>query len=478
MPKKQISVLLFVALLLQMFTAAAFATEGAVEDELIIRDEVIVTDDDTDEDVDPEQGWLEDDGTHDRWIGLETGITSLFSDYRPRQMGGETIRRGIDVSQWNEEIDWTKVATSGVEFAIIRVAVRGYGEAGRLMADSRYKQNIEGALAAGLKVGVYIFSQAITPEEAIEEAELTLSLIRGYDIELPVVMDVEYIGNSGGRLYNAWLSRAEATEICLTFCNRVRQAGYTPMVYANRSMLENNLNASELPMVWLAHYTSETSYQGDYAFWQCSEFGRVDGIQGKVDLNFWFEPSAEEPEPEPEPLPFTDVPSSFWGYDAIRTAYEQGLVYGTSETTFEPHGLTTRGQVAAMLYRYVGAPAVSGELPFTDLTQDFYRDAILWAWQQGLMMGVGDDSVAPDDSITRQDLTTLLYRLEGQPAASVSLGAFTDRGEVSDYAWNAMCWAVENKLIYGRSEDLLDPRGTATRAEVTALLVRYINMKS
>lgn len=205
------------------------------------------------------------------------------------------IVHGIDVSKYQKEINWQKVKESGVEYAIIRVGFRGYGKTGGIGADTYFKQNIEGALEAGIKVGVYMFSQATTVEEAIEEAKYTLDKIHGYDITMPVVMDYEYAhvnGKEGGRLYDANLSKEQATKICLAFCETVEAAGYEPMLYANSTMLKNKLNASDISnryKVWLANYTSMTSYEGKYDFWQYSSKGKVDGIEGNVDCNFWYE---------------------------------------------------------------------------------------------------------------------------------------------------------------------------------------------
>ncbi len=209
-----------------------------------------------------------------------------FADY--------TILNGIDVSVYQGTIDWEKVKAAGVDYVIVRVAYRGYGS-GKLATDTNYKTNIEGAIAAGIDVGIYIYSQAITVDEAKEEAQYAISLASGYDICLPVVMDFEYAGTGTGRLYNANLSKAEATEICNAFCKAAEAAGYTGMVYANRSMLQNQVNADEIAAnypIWLAVYPSSASdgcgYDGEYSYWQYTSTGSVDGISGNVDCNFRY----------------------------------------------------------------------------------------------------------------------------------------------------------------------------------------------
>lgn len=209
---------------------------------------------------------------------------------------GYTISNGIDVSAHNGEIDWAKVRAAGIDFAIIRVAFRGY-ENGALSTDKRAIENIEGALKQGIKVGVYIFSQALNEQEASEEARYVLNLISKYQIELPIVMDYEYVsGTNGlkGRLYRAQLSVEQATSAVNAFCRTVTDSGYIAMLYANKNMLEEDLNMNGFEYkVWLANYMDNkdikrTEYQGDYSFWQYTPTGRVDGIGGNVDLNFWY----------------------------------------------------------------------------------------------------------------------------------------------------------------------------------------------
>ena len=209
---------------------------------------------------------------------------------------GRSIVNGIDVSQYQKEIDWAKVKAAGIDFAFIRVGYRGYGSAGTLNAstkDSYFDKNMQNAIAAGVKVGVYIFSQAITPEEAREEAQYILNNLGNYNVSMPLIMDYEYASDAsdGGRVKKAKLSKTQATNICLAFCETIAAAGYTPMVYANASMLEDQLNASAISAnyrIWLANYTTSTSYSGIFDFWQYSSTGKVNGISGNVDMNFYY----------------------------------------------------------------------------------------------------------------------------------------------------------------------------------------------
>lgn len=207
---------------------------------------------------------------------------------------GYTIKKGIDVSEWNGIINWENVKKAGIEFAIIRGAYRGYGKQGTLVKDKNVDNNFKQAEKAGIPVGAYIFSQATTVAEAIEEARYLLNIVKGYNISLPLVLDFEYASDSSGltgRLYDADLSPSEATAVCRAFCKTVEDAGYTAMVYANKDMLEYDLNASQISkdyQIWLAHYTNQTSYKGDYNFWQYTSQGSVNGISGNVDINYWY----------------------------------------------------------------------------------------------------------------------------------------------------------------------------------------------
>ena len=191
---------------------------------------------------------------------------------------------GIDVSKWNGNIDWDAVKNSGVSYVIIRCGYRGSSK-GALIQDSKFEQNIKGATKAGLKVGVYFFSQAIDKNEAVEEASMVLECIKNYTISYPVFLDVE---PSGGRADK--LTKAERTEICQAFCETIKKYGYTPGIYANKTWLETKLDMGVLNnyKVWLAQYASEPTYQGRYDMWQYKDSGKVSGISGDVDLNMSY----------------------------------------------------------------------------------------------------------------------------------------------------------------------------------------------
>lgn len=203
------------------------------------------------------------------------------------------VADGLDVSKWSKDINWTKVKKAGIDFAIIRVGYRGYGN-GDLYQDEYYTSNIKNAIKAGVKVGVYIYSQAVSGAEARAEAQYCIKRVKGYNLTLPIVMDVEYAENSSGytgRMYNANLSRDKLTNMCLAFVDECKSAGYKGMIYANSSMLRDKMNASQISAkapIWMANYTTNTSYSGDYDYWQYSEAGSVSGVDYPVDCNFAF----------------------------------------------------------------------------------------------------------------------------------------------------------------------------------------------
>lgn len=200
-----------------------------------------------------------------------------------------TVLRGIDVSEFQRTIDWEAVKADGIDFAIIRAGGR-LMQSGGLYADKCFEDNVRGALAAGLQVGVYFFSQAISAEEGLEEAEMVLSMLEGYDITMPVVMDWERLGGSDVRTYGVGADRVTAAAIA--FCDRVREAGYTPMIYMNSYCGYTKLDLRDLTDVelWFAEYDSVPTFRYHFTMWQYSAQGRVAGINGNVDMNLYFVP--------------------------------------------------------------------------------------------------------------------------------------------------------------------------------------------
>ncbi len=232
----------------------------------------------TEEEVDAE---AEDTAVQE---ALEDADKTEVSTLRP--VSGKA-RAGIDVSKYQGEIDWDKVKNSGVEFVIIRAGYRG-SVSGSLVEDPYFKENIRGAKAAGLDVGVYFFTQAVNEVEAVEEASAVLSLVEEYELDYPIFIDTEGAGGNGRA---DGLNKEMRTLVCDAFCRTVENAGYRGGIYASRNWYNNNLDMNRLDnyYIWLAEYREAPSYQGYYAMWQYTSKGRIDGIEGNVDLNISYE---------------------------------------------------------------------------------------------------------------------------------------------------------------------------------------------
>lgn len=220
---------------------------------------------------------------------------NLLESGEIQYMSGDQVisHKGIDVSRHQGNIDWARVAQDGVEFAFIRVAYRGYGT-GKMEEDTFFDQNVQGAQAAGIKVGAYIYSQAITEEEVLEEANLVLQKVAPYQLECPIVFDVELVSGANGRMNN--ITPEERTNLTLLFCQTIQAAGYKPMIYHNTEMgaLKIDVAALEDYDKWFASYSETLYYPYEYKVWQYTPHGKVDGIGSEVDLNICIEPIWEE----------------------------------------------------------------------------------------------------------------------------------------------------------------------------------------
>lgn len=198
---------------------------------------------------------------------------------------------GIDVSKWQGTINWKKVKADGVDFAIIRLGYRGMAD-GSLNIDSYFETNIKAAHEAGVDIGIYFFTQAITTSEAKKEADYCISKLAPYRsyVSYPVMIDLE---PCGGRLDKADLSKSKKTSICEKFCSTIEAAGYTSGIYCSKSFFASWLNMSKLEdkyYVWLAHYTDNTDYTGKFDMWQFSSSCSVKGITGYVDMDVCYLP--------------------------------------------------------------------------------------------------------------------------------------------------------------------------------------------
>lgn len=203
--------------------------------------------------------------------------------------GVVTSYKGIDVSSYQGEIDWNTVRASGVDFAIIRATLRGYGT-GKLVEDERFEENITGAMNAGIRVGAYVFSQAINEEEVIEEAQSAIDALSPYCTEVPIIIDVERISGGEGRMDD--LTPAERTDLIVKFCEVVSNAGYKPYVYYNTEMSIMYVDLTRLEDIpkWYASYSTDFFYPYEIDMLQYSATGRVPGIGGDVDMDLCFKP--------------------------------------------------------------------------------------------------------------------------------------------------------------------------------------------
>lgn len=208
------------------------------------------------------------------------------------EKNGVSAKIGVDVSTYQEEIDWKQVADSGISFAMIRCGYRGYSK-GVVVEDKLFQKNIEGALDAGLEVGVYFFSQATNVWEAQEEADYVLGAIEGYDITYPVAFDWEFIAGSGEARTNG-MEADDITRCAGAFCDMVAKAGYEPVIYFNQDLgyLSYELDALNDYTFWLAEYDTNPSFYYHFDLWQYTHRGEVPGIEGNVDLNLDFRTAA------------------------------------------------------------------------------------------------------------------------------------------------------------------------------------------
>ena len=215
--------------------------------------------------------------------------------------GNKTSYMGIDVSSHQGSVDWNKVKASGVDFAVIRCGIRGYAS-GKIVEDAQFKDNLLGAANADIPTAVYFYTQAINTDEAVEEAQFVLSLLSPFSVKGPVVLDVES-ASSDERIKD--LTSTERTDIIIAFCDAIKQAGYTPMIYADSRFYTLRMEIERLEEYdkWYANYNSLTRdpsasmwsfnsplvFPYKYRMWQYSNTGRVNGVEGNVDLNVLFE---------------------------------------------------------------------------------------------------------------------------------------------------------------------------------------------
>lgn len=220
---------------------------------------------------------------HYNWDNLI--VTDKQIDYIDEE--GNKAMQGIDLSRYQGDVDWSQINSSNVSFAMLRVGYRGY-KSGIIKLDDKFTQNIQQAENKNIQVGVYFFSQAITEAEAIEEANFVLQYVEDYPITLPIVFDLEEISASDHRTYN--LTQEQRTNIAISFCERIKEAGYTPMIYGNASWLTDCYDLTQISQydIWLAQYADCPSFPYAFKMWQYTNSGTLDGINHSVDKNIYF----------------------------------------------------------------------------------------------------------------------------------------------------------------------------------------------
>ncbi len=195
---------------------------------------------------------------------------------------------GIDISSYSGDVDWQKVKDSGIDFVMVRIGGRGYGDSGEMYKDDRALEYIRGAQAAGIKAGAYFFSQAITTNEAIEEADYAKELLGGQKLDFPLAYDWEIIKDEEARTDK--VTPAQATECARSFCQETAANGYTPMIYSTSRELYFKYDLTRLADydIWYCEYSNTPEFYYEFSMWQYSKTGHVDGIEGDVDLNVCF----------------------------------------------------------------------------------------------------------------------------------------------------------------------------------------------
>lgn len=386
-------------------------------------------------------------------------------------------RRGIDVSQWQGKIDWEKVKASGVEFAIIRC---GYSVDKEKYDDKYWRRNVSECERLGIPYGVYIYSYAQDVEWALSEAEHVLRLLKGHKPYYPVYFDME----------DETTEECDHAAIATAFCNKITEAGYKVGVYANKYWWETKLTDKCFSQWdrWVAQWNSSCTYRGSYSIWQYSDNGRVDGIEGPVDLDYLVvddypsdagNTSGGNGGDDPK-LPFFDVVSDDWFYQAVEYVSNAGIMNGMTSDRFGYGDILSRAQFVTMLYRMQGEPEIGYSEIFPDVADgQFYTNAVMWAKLSGagVVEGYEDGRFGPADAITREQLVLMMYRYAASIGKDVSaraeLSGFSDAESVSVFAEEAVKWAVATGVIQG-DQGRINPQGEAIRAECATIIMRFM----
>ena len=212
---------------------------------------------------------------------IDNGFMAYFDDE-----GNKISHLGIDVSYHQQEINWDELTKSPIEFIMIRCGYRGHSEGG-LIEDEKFREYAEKANEYGINMGVYFFTQAINEEEALAEADYVINLLDGYDLSYPVAFDTEYVSEPNARTNVAEISPELRSKICIAFCERIKEAGYFPIIYASENWMRRQLDLTMLTDYdfWAPQYLDKNDFLFDFTIWQYTEKGSIPGIKGDVDLD-------------------------------------------------------------------------------------------------------------------------------------------------------------------------------------------------
>ena len=212
---------------------------------------------------------------------IDNGFMAYFDDD-----GNKISHLGCDLSYHNGDVNFDELAASGCEFVMLRVGYRGYSEGG-MVKDEKFETYASEAERVGLKIGVYFFTQALTPEEARDEADFTLSIIENHKISYPVAFDTEYIDDEAARTNTTEISDELRSDICTAFCERIKEEGYYPMIYASENWFRRSLEVESLKQYdfWAPQYLEENDFLYDFTIWQYTDVGSIPGVKGDVDLD-------------------------------------------------------------------------------------------------------------------------------------------------------------------------------------------------
>lgn len=296
--------------------------------------------------------------------------------------------KGIDVSRWQGDINWTNVKNSGINFVMIKAA--SGSNKGTYSLDPKFKVNIVGAYNAGLKVGVYLYSYAQTVIGVLGEAKFFVEQLAPYKkyITLPVAYDIE-------DSTQAYLGKTVLTEMARTFCNHIRSSGFIPMVYASKSWFETYLDTKIIGAdVWLAQWGSKPTWGGKFTMWQYSEKGSVPGISGDVDMNIGYVDYAANTVAE------NNTPSD-WAKEAWSKAKDKGILDGTN-----PRNEITREQLAVILDRLSLFEDSNKTVVPPEASSAWATEAWVKAYRQGVL-----DGTNPQGTLTRETLAVILDRI-------------------------------------------------------------------